>query len=116
MDLHFPGNLHNGSVQRVQVNIVANEVNVNRQARTSEQCQRTSPNQDQLRVRWEACSQVLQDGDDLSIVHELSLSEFQSLAPDLFRVLVGGKPVDERSAQFLVTFCQHPQVFFGVIQ
>ena len=43
MDLHFPGNLHNGSVQRVQVNIVANEVNVNRQARTSEQCQRTPP-------------------------------------------------------------------------
>lgn len=99
----------------VRVNIVADEVNIDRQTRTTEQCQRTSPNQDQLRARGEACAQALQDGDDLSIVHKLPLPEFQSLAPDLFRVLVGSEPVDERSAQFPVAFCQRSQVFFRII-
>jgi len=35
MDLHFPRDLHNAFVQRVWMNIVTDEVNVNRQAWTA---------------------------------------------------------------------------------
>lgn len=50
MDLQLPRNLHDGFVQRVWVNIVADKVNVNRQARTTEQSQRASAYQNQSRV------------------------------------------------------------------
>ena len=115
MDFQFSRNLHDGFMQRVWVNIVADEVNINRQARAAEQSQRASANQDQSRGRRAARSHVLQDGLNFPIVHELSLSELQPFSPHLFSALVGGKPVNVRAAQFLVTFCQRAQVFFRVV-
>lgn len=44
-----------------------------------------------------------------------SLSEAQTLPPDLGSVLICPKPIKRRAAQFLMSLCQSAQILFGVI-
>ena len=48
------------------------------------------------------------------MIQDLPLFVFQAFLPDLFRVVIGTQPVDPPATQFSMTFCQRPQVFFGV--
>jgi hypothetical protein len=56
----------------------------------------------------------MQDGLDFGIIHASCLSIFQSLAPDLYGMLVRGKPVGKRATQFFVALRQRAQVFVRV--
>ncbi len=71
MDFQFPGDLHDGLMQFAWVHIVAKKININRQARTSKQCQRASAYQDQSRVRRDSLSQCFQNGLDFRVVHAI---------------------------------------------
>lgn len=59
VDFQFPGNLHDGSMQFVRMHIVADKVNIYCQARTSQQRQCASTDQNQAGGRRDSFSQGL---------------------------------------------------------
>ena len=71
VDFQFPGNLHNGSVQFAWMHIIADKVNIDCQAWTSQQGQCAATDQDQLGVGRDAFSDILEDGLDFRVVQEI---------------------------------------------
>ena len=59
MDFEFAGDLQDGLVQWFRLEIVADKVNINRQARTAQQRQRTAAHQYQARSQWNTRAQGL---------------------------------------------------------
>jgi len=115
IDFQFLSNLQNGLVQRVGVNIIPDKINIDGQARTAQQGQRATTDQDQPGTRRDTRSHVLQDRANLRNVQQLPLSILLPYLPHFFCVLVGGQPVNVRAAAFPVTVRQRMQVFIGII-